>query len=633
MALDHHYITILLPSEVRGPTVSNDEESALATSGMGTRLEIPTLQIVMDALQICYKEGTITSRPIATPGTCVDGTAGHQISFASEGSFTGDVVNRLLRIGVGADAGFGSLNVQPLDYHMSHRFDTAEKSIKDKLKNQKSFLTTQLKTLQFIETVEKGAHLTFDYCVLLIVASIIAGVGLATDNTVVIVASMLVSPLMGPVLAGTVAVSTRTVDMIDVRTAFKTGFVSLLICIGIGLMIGACCAPLKSVAHNWPTQEMASRGELTGLIIGTIIALASGVGVSLSGLTSNTNSLVGVAISASLLPPAVNAGMCWMFALLGGRVGYESIVNDADRAEYMRIGVVSLGLTILNIICVFISGWGIFKAKMTINLAQLNHSPTSAMEYVAHMNHEATLCDNEAVNVLIKTIKKRDKQPNIFLENDLVDGSDKEQPPGFFEAWRECWGKEPEKATKATPVMEAKDCTSSGAGEEKSQADPIENATEKYNEKEKSLTKQDNHTVEGNKNVIGAQKLLDLFDEPKIPIIQEKSKDPAVSQTPKKPEVKVTEVNTKEKRAQKLLNLFEEPTNPEFVTKSKTHDITERAKGPEVLKESKTPELDKKPKSPDAVENMKTSDVLEGEKSPEELEHEERERMWQNIFK
>ena len=163
------------------------------------------------------------------------------------------------------------------------------------------------------------------------------------------------------------------------------------------------------------------------------------------------------------------------------------------------------------------------------------------------------------------------------IANIFYSAVEKGQSPSFFEAWRECWGKEPEKATKATPVMEAKDCTSSGAGEEKSQADPIENATEKYNEKEKSLTKQDNHTVEGNKNVIGAQKLLDLFDEPKIPIIQEKSKDPAVSQTPKKPEVKVTEVNTKEKRAQKLLNLFEEPTNPEFVTKSKTHDITERA--------------------------------------------------------
>ena len=38
-----------------------------------------------------------------------------------------------------------------------------------------------------------------------------------------------------------------------------------------------------------------------------LIALPSGAGVALSLLGGNTGSLVGVAISASLLPPAVNA--------------------------------------------------------------------------------------------------------------------------------------------------------------------------------------------------------------------------------------------------------------------------------------------------------------------------------------
>ena len=49
------------------------------------------------------------------------------------------------------------------------------------------------------------------------------------------------------------------------------------------------------------------RGVLRGLIPGLLIAIASGVGVALSVLGGNAGSLVGVAISASLLPPAVNA--------------------------------------------------------------------------------------------------------------------------------------------------------------------------------------------------------------------------------------------------------------------------------------------------------------------------------------
>ncbi len=52
---------------------------------------------------------------------------------------------------------------------------------------------------------------------------------------------------------------------------------------------------------------MFDRGLLRGLGVGVAIALPSGAGVALSILGGNTGSLVGVAISASLLPPAVNA--------------------------------------------------------------------------------------------------------------------------------------------------------------------------------------------------------------------------------------------------------------------------------------------------------------------------------------
>lgn len=49
------------------------------------------------------------------------------------------------------------------------------------------------------------------------------------------------------------------------------------------------------------------RGMLRSLWVGVLIALPSGAGVALSVLGNNAGCLVGVAISASLLPPAVNA--------------------------------------------------------------------------------------------------------------------------------------------------------------------------------------------------------------------------------------------------------------------------------------------------------------------------------------
>ena len=361
-----HFINVLLPEEAEANEGANGEPDDNSPPQLFLR---PNLKMLMDTLDVCRSEGFITSRPLAASSACADGTPANNVSFVTEGRFTGEVINRLLRIRVGCLTGYGSVNVLPLEYHMSNRAPDAAKRAASHQKSESMF-TSQLETLRFIENVEKGSHLTFDYCALLIVASIIAGVGLVTDNTVVIVASMLVSPLMGPILATTVAIccSTSGVTMVQPRLGFVNGLVSLAVSVAMGFAIGLCCAPLKSVVADWPTDEMASRGEVSGLVTGTIIALASGVGVSLSSLSSNANSLVGVAISASLLPPAVNAGICWSYALVGGRFAYGPRLHGEDRSDYIRIGYVSLALTILNIVCVFVSGWAIFKAKMQLQM-------------------------------------------------------------------------------------------------------------------------------------------------------------------------------------------------------------------------------------------------------------------------
>ncbi len=52
--------------------------------------------------------------------------------------------------------------------------------------------------------------------------------------------------------------------------------------------------------------------------------------MALSVLGGNAGSLVGVAISASLLPPAVNAGLFWALALVLAAGGTASSVGDPD---------------------------------------------------------------------------------------------------------------------------------------------------------------------------------------------------------------------------------------------------------------------------------------------------------------
>jgi uncharacterized hydrophobic protein (TIGR00271 family) len=154
-----------------------------------------------------------------------------------------------------------------------------------------------------------GSTVSFDYYVLVCMASLLATLGLATDNTVVIVAAMLVSPLMGPILGITFGmfVADKTLFWRSLHAEIQ----GLLLCSVVGFAFCAVLSPLAS-SLEWPTLEMTSRGETWGLIIGIAIAIPSGAGVALSITGDNASSLVGVAISASLLPPMVNAGMLFL---------------------------------------------------------------------------------------------------------------------------------------------------------------------------------------------------------------------------------------------------------------------------------------------------------------------------------
>lgn len=208
-----------------------------------------------------------------------------------------------------------------------------------------------------------AATFTFDYLSLLCIASTIAGIGLATNNTVAIVASMLVSPIMGPVLALTFG--SVIGDRSLMYLGLKSELISLSICILIGFVIGLVAIGVGTDGL-WPTDEMRSRGLVDGLILGLAIAIPSGAGVALSVLGNNTSSLVGVAISASLLPPAVNCGMSLAYAL----IGFQYDRNPADDNDwfaspqsYADMGGVSLALTLVNIGAIYMSGLIMFKLK------------------------------------------------------------------------------------------------------------------------------------------------------------------------------------------------------------------------------------------------------------------------------
>ena len=76
---------------------------------------------------------------------------------------------------------------------------------------------------------------------------------------------------------------------------------------------------------NLRNYVFVRRGQLRSLWVGVLIAVPSGAGVALSLLGGNTGSLVGVAILASLLPPAVNAVRS-LFTIISRKLSRKYVV-------------------------------------------------------------------------------------------------------------------------------------------------------------------------------------------------------------------------------------------------------------------------------------------------------------------
>lgn len=114
------------------------------------------------------------------------------------------------------------------------------------------------------------------------------------------------------------------------------------------------------------TNEMLSRCEIHSLVVGIFIAIPSGAAVAISILGENIGSLVGVAISASLLPPAVNSGVLWALATMfmfhqQDDTKYNVVIHTKFWSEHQAVelfvlGSLSMALTISNVICVYAAG-------------------------------------------------------------------------------------------------------------------------------------------------------------------------------------------------------------------------------------------------------------------------------------
>lgn len=305
---------------------------------------------------------------------------GHQIMFSLEsGNKCDDVIYLLSSWGIGERFN-STISITSCTLFTERQKEEEEKTsetnggTKDGPWN--TFLSSvraRLNVAQIVEEVKHDAAISFDFVSMLCVASILAAFGLIEDSTLFLIASMLISPLMGPIIAGIfgTVIKERSLQLMGL----KNEMIGISLTTSVGFIFGliVCSLDERYGVGEGITNEMLSRCEVHSLMVGIAIALPSGAAVAIAILGENIGSLVGVAISASLLPPAVNAGVLWALSLLCLLFGsqdtrYSAVVkthiySDNQTLELFTLGCMSMCLTLLNVVCIYVMGVLFLKIK------------------------------------------------------------------------------------------------------------------------------------------------------------------------------------------------------------------------------------------------------------------------------
>ena len=134
---------------------------------------------------------------------------------------------------------------------------------------------------------------------MVVLSTLVAAIGLLTDNVAVIIGAMVIAPFLGPNVA--LALSTCLADYELGRNGMKTLAVGAAIAFGLAASLGM-------VLEVEPTAaEIAARTRAS--ISDIVLALASGSAGVLAFASGVSGTLIGVMVAVALLPPLTVAGL------------------------------------------------------------------------------------------------------------------------------------------------------------------------------------------------------------------------------------------------------------------------------------------------------------------------------------
>jgi uncharacterized hydrophobic protein (TIGR00271 family) len=176
---------------------------------------------------------------------------------------------------------------------------------------QAAIVTPEIDTIVWEEVAARTSDdsvFSLSFGALMVLAGIIAAIAVATNNPVLVVGAMIVSPDYGPMAALSVAVVNR---------AWGPAWRSLR-ALAVGFPVAALAAFLVTLAARGlgriPAPYLAGQRPLTGLLIGAnlgafVVAFVAGAAGIIALGRAKSGAVVGVLVSITTIPAASNIGV------------------------------------------------------------------------------------------------------------------------------------------------------------------------------------------------------------------------------------------------------------------------------------------------------------------------------------
>lgn len=172
----------------------------------------------------------------------------------------------------------------------------------------------QMRESVFIDGPEAGARLS-RFWLLLVLSAIIASAGVVADSTAAVIGAMIVAPLLGPI-QGTM-LATVLGDRTNLVRSLLLVVAGAAAAIGIGYLVGMLVTGDVVAATN---SQVA--GRVSPRLIDLLAALGTGVVGSIALVRRDiSDTLPGVAIAISLVPPLTVVGLTLESGALGEALG------------------------------------------------------------------------------------------------------------------------------------------------------------------------------------------------------------------------------------------------------------------------------------------------------------------------